>query len=345
MRKRVVAMLLFGIVFIAGCGQAISSFNRIGRVSTPLTSFSISFQCGTTTLASGENSGNGSSDVHHVELWNSERQVPFNVVINTTYLVNQVCYNPDGSRLAVATNDTTAKVYDTGNYSVVGKTNRHSYPVKAVSYSPNGTTLISGDGGGVVEIQGSNSDLTVRAQNTSISALAFLNSTTFAASAGNSSIVKFWTTSGVAGSQVTGPRLGVYSLAVSADQTKLAVGGQDDAGGQVIMFSLSMDNNGSIQGTSVWNRLLGGKWASGLAFAPSGDQIAIAPYDDSRSVAVVLLDVASGAQTGTAQSFAGAIQTVAYRKDGVKLAAGGNDKNLNGQTQVKFQNTGATKKP
>jgi WD40 repeat protein len=64
-------------------------------------------------------------------------------ISNHASWVSDVCYSPDGSRIATASRDKTAKVFDAENGSLLATYSEHNAPVRAVAFAPDGKSVIS----------------------------------------------------------------------------------------------------------------------------------------------------------------------------------------------------------
>lgn len=299
-------------LFMCGiCGVAVADD------APPFMSSSVAFKSTSSTIASAENDGPGNDprEVHHIQVYDPRPSL----FKEQKTLINQVAYSPDGSRLAAALNSNVAEVYDAGTGKVVSKAARHNAGVHSLAYSPDGKAFVSGDGAGKVEVQAAK-DSVIDAQNKDVTAIAFIDNNTFGTANGESGEVILWTIGGAgAGSITGGPRLGVYSLAVSSDGKKMAMGGQADKGGQVVLFTLE-NNNGRDEWKPKWSADVGGDRVRGVSFDPKTNRIAVAVEKS-----VLLLDLKDGSTQKTIINFTTKCYSVAFRSDGVEVAAGGDD--------------------
>ena len=57
-----------------------------------------------------------------------------------------ICFAPDGNRIATASRDKTAKVFDATSSNLLATFSEHGAPVRAVAFAPDGKSVISGGG-------------------------------------------------------------------------------------------------------------------------------------------------------------------------------------------------------
>jgi WD40 repeat protein len=296
----------------------------------------VTFRRDSGTLASGEN-GNGFNDLHQVQLWDSRTGKPDKIFVIEGHVINQIAYSPDGSELAVATSGPVANVYDADTAHRVSQTGNHGFGVTAIAFGTDKDLLLSGDQAGNVEIQTGGHGGWFHSHKTPISAVVALAENSFAAASDGSQEVNLFDDSGNGqGSIIDGPRLGVHSLAVNRNGTKLALGGQSDSGGCVTMYDVMDNSNGGVSVARAWSQQVGGKSVWGLSFEPNGKRIAVVPHDADRPLSVRLLDVATGKEVAQMQQYVGKINSIAFRSDGNVLASGGDD-DRSRTTQVKFE--------
>jgi WD40 repeat protein len=256
--------------------------------------------------------------------------------------VNSVAVSPDGAHLVAGTQDGMVKLWDisTGSVRFTMKDHRQSSiggnkfqsPARAVAYSPDGKSIVSGsDSGAVVfDTQTGNE---IRTYNTHFTAaLAFSpdGQTIAAASAegqmnpnhagviqimdANSSAILI-TIPGITG--------GVTSIVFSPDGKTLATAG---ANGEVILWQVS---NGQKLGNFDTHSVPGNvNYARSVAFSPDGLILATGGGTNTPwQGALRLWNVQSGTLIKTIND-GQPIQSVAFSHDGTKIAAANWDKSI-----------------
>ena len=223
-----------------------------------------------------------------------------------------VAWSPDGKRLATTSYDTTARVWDTASLREVLTLRGHTGPVDSVAWSPDGKRL---------------------------------------ATASDDKTVKIW--DAASGREVltlrghTGP---VHSVAWSPDGKRLATASDDNtarvwdaASGQEVLTlaghnSVAWSPDGKRLATAsddntarVWDAASGrevltlrghSEAVSGVAWSSNGKWLATSSYDNTAKV----WDAASGGEVLTLRGHSDTVSSVAWSPNGNWLATGSSDK-------------------
>jgi WD40 repeat protein len=229
-----------------------------------------------------------------------------------------VAFNPDGTRLASASNDGTVRVWDTENGREVRSFRGHS----TVAFSPDGTHLASaGDNGKVVlwscETGGEIRSLAGHTDH--VNGVAFSPDGTCLASASDDQTARLWDLR-TGGEVLTLRGLfgNVEGLAFTPDGQQLAAGSSEpwhDGGGITIWDTRTGQKVRSFQTPYRIN---------GIALSPDGRQLAGACGDQ----AVRVWETNSGRDVCTLWGHAGLIYGVAFSPDGKHLASCGDDQTV-----------------
>ena len=291
----------------------------------------------------GKKLASGSID-KTVKLWDISTGKNINTLTGHKDRVESIAFSPDGTKLASGAADETVKLWDvstgenintfggTGSTSAAvqmlqifsgrapSSTQRKS-PVTSVAFSPDGTTLASGELGGMVKLwnvsTGKNINTFHGPGGLSTTSVAFSPDGTQLASAisgGYGTVEIRKVTTGKNINTIAGHLDGVQSIVFSPDGTKLAAGlsgagvklWEIETGQQVAIFSEKM---GTV--TSV-------------AFSPDGVTLASAPG----LLGIKLWDIETGRNIATLRGHTDGIHSVAFSPDGARLASGSEDKNV-----------------
>ncbi|MER5623907.1 serine/threonine-protein kinase [Streptosporangium sp. NPDC002544] len=282
-------------------------------------------------------------------------------LVGHTNSVNAVAFSPDGTVLATASDDGTARLWDVATRRQVGQPlTGHTDIVRAVAFSPDGTVLATGG-----------LDKTVRLWNVAtgrqvgsltghtegVNVVAFSPDGTVLATGGLDKTVRLWdvATGRQVGRSLTGHNNSVNAVAFSPDGTVLATGGLDKTvrlwdvatrrqvgrpltGHTDFVNAVAFSPDGTVLATAsddrtarLWDAATGrqvGQPLTGhtrtvhaVAFGPGGSILATVSDDDTAR----LWDVATGEQLG--QPLSGhtdsANAAVAFSPNGATLATTG----------------------
>jgi WD40 repeat protein/serine/threonine protein kinase len=263
----------------------------------------------------------GRKDVRGWEWYYQERFLhqELRTVLAHDNAIYDLAYSPDGTRLATASGDTTAVLWDaaTGHQLAFLP---HPDRVVSVAFSPDGKLLASAGNDRAVRLWDVATGRKARqldGHTDNVSRVAFSPDGKLLASAGRDKTVRLWD---VAGGQevrtLTGHTAAVLGVAFSADGTRLATGGNDKAlKVWDVATGRELRSLGEKEGVThqIWS----------LAYSPDGTRLAWVGQD--WVVKMWELD------TGWVRSLAGhtdAVHAVAFSPDGTRLATGGNDMSI-----------------
>ena len=229
--------------------------------------------------------------------------------------VSAVAFSPDGTKIATAGKDRTARLWDAATGKPLATSMKHDRPVYAVVFSPDGTKIATASLDKTARLWDVATGKALGAPLThdgEVVRVSFSPDGTKIATASLDHTARLW-------DAATGKPLGtpmkhgdsVDAVAFSPDGTKIA--------------TASRDNTARLWDAATGNPLgqpMKHDRAVGAAvFSPDGTKIATASVDHTAR----LWDAATGIALGTSMKHHGVVNAVAFSPDGTKIATGTGD--------------------
>ena len=229
-----------------------------------------------------------------------------------------VAWSPLGGRVASASMDTTAQVWDALNGDNLNIYRLHTDSVYAVAWSPNGTRIASASYDKTVQVWDptfGDHFYTYTGHTDWVWTVAWSHDGTRIASAGGDKTVHIWdATDGSRRYIYRGHTDSVFSVAWSPDGTRIASAGGD---GTVQVWDPANGNlfyKFSLYFTSMWS----------IAWSPDSKRIASA----SNNKTVQVWNAADGSQLFLYTGHSGFVYGVAWSPDGRRIASASGDKTV-----------------
>ena len=235
-----------------------------------------------------------------------------------TGLVWSAAFSPDGQRIASASGDQTAQVWDATTGDHLNIYSRHSDSVYAVSWSPDESRIVSASYDKTVQIWDATFGdpiYTYRGHSSWVWTASWSPNGRRIASGGGDSTVQVWNSAGD-GQRIiyTGHTAPVYAVAWSPDGSRIASAGGD---GTVQIWDAVNGNRLSThrgQSVSIW----------ALAWSPDGKRIASAGDDKT----VQIWNAGDASHLFVYPGHTDFVYTVAWSRDGKRIASAGDDKTV-----------------
>src|SRR5262245_46283149 len=252
------------------------------------------------------------------EVAGKNRPTPLLTLRGHTQAVNAVQYSPDGKRLATASSDTTAALWDASTGKRLLSLRGHTDSVRDLAFAPDGTLLATAGYDNAVRVWDAatgRSRLTLPGHPDGVSAVAFSPCGRYLASGGGlgsdqgGEVVVRDVRTGKQAAVLRSPGAAVGSLAYSGDGRRLATGLW---GGEVVIWELA----GTSRALTLRGRGSPGVvW--GVAF--SGDQQRLASGSSGGVVRIWALP--RGGEATALTGHRGNVSAVAFSPNGRVLAS------------------------
>jgi WD40 repeat protein len=266
-----------------------------------------------------------------VRVWDTVTGQVWRQLQGHTGVVRALAFSPDSHRLASASDDHTIRVWDIATGGPFLDLRGHCEPVFGIAYSPDGRRLVSASGDGTLKVWDAASlpdPIPLRGHSGIVWSVAYSPDGRRLVSAGEDQTVRVWDADGAREIlTLRGFRDTVVSAAFSPTGLQVAAGCGD---GSAQLWD-------AISGHQVFtfSGLPGGTTASGLAFSPRGDKLAIASSDargagsnpSGAGSEVSVWDTAIGQKTMSVRD-PERIYAIAFSPDGRILATAGSTKTI-----------------
>lgn len=256
--------------------------------------------------------------LHAVEIVDSASAQTLRILTGHRGYVHCVAFSPSGNRLATASEDGTARIWDIHAGEAVSVLAEHGGPVTSVAFSPDGKVLLTGcydSRARLWDLQTGRIMLNLADHTRPITAVAFAPNGSYVATASLDNTTRiFGVQSGTTHQHLIGHHGPVTTVEFSPDGRHLATGSQDCT---IRMWD-----------TETWRTrfIIFGHTAaiSGLTFDPQSRRIATASYDRT----VQVWDTATGRSQpypGTQLDHRGPVYAITHTPDGKALISASGD--------------------
>jgi WD40 repeat protein len=229
-----------------------------------------------------------------------------------------VKFSPDGTRIATASDDKTARVWDSATGAAATQGDKsHSDKVESLVFSPDGTLLATASDDKTARVWNAGtgeSIQTLRGHSGKVRSVVFSPDGRRVATAGQDRWVGVW-------DALTGQRIhalrtdtgfgGVTAVVFSPDGTRIATAGEDDLG-----------RVWDVETGELLHTIEGHTGpVHAVVFSPDGTRIATAGEDDTAGV----WHVETGELLHTLEGHTGKVHAVVFSPDGTRIATAGGD--------------------
>ena len=265
--------------------------------------------------------------------WNRQCHRDLHTLQGHTQAVKAVAFSPDGTRIATASGDWTAKLWEAGSGQEITTLTGHTSFLNAIAFSPDGSRIATASGDATIKLWDvitGQEVRTLQGHAKGIEGVAFSPDGTRIASASADQTVKLWNAvSGDETATLTGHTNTVFRVAFSPDSSLIASASGDK--------TVKVWNVNSAQETGT---LKGHSYAvHSVAFNPDGLSVASACVDGT----VKLWDVATNQATASLNGHTRNVFDVAFSADGKRLATSSLDQTVRVWNSVTGQLTGTLK--
>ena len=221
-----------------------------------------------------------------------------------------VAISPDGTWLATASRDATARIWAADGRLQAVLTG-HVNQVNAVAISPDGTWLATASFDSTARIWAADGTpgATLTAYGSSVSVVAISPDGTWLATADTDGTVRIWATDGTLRATLTGHTDWVEALAISPDGTWLATASRD---GTARIWAADGTPRATLTGDTDWLRA--------VAISPDGTWLATTSFDGTARIWA-----ANGTPRAVVTGLEGGLNAVAISPDGTWFVAASTD--------------------